>query len=75
MKYRYPVALKFVILPFALVLLLLSAGSATASGGVENSYHGQMGLGTGLGMLEKWCALPNFSFSEQGAHSLVSTPW
>ncbi len=36
------------------------------SGGIETSYHGQLGLGTGLGMLEKWCALPNFSFEEQG---------
>lgn len=33
---------------------------------IEHSYHGQLGLGTGRGMLEKWCALPNFSFEEQG---------
>lgn len=36
-----------------------------ASGGVEDSYHGQMGYGTGTGMLEKWCALPNFSYYQQ----------
>jgi hypothetical protein len=33
---------------------------------VANSYHGQLGAGTHLGMLEKWCALPNFSWSEDG---------
>jgi methanogenesis multiheme c-type cytochrome len=25
-----------------------------------------MGEGTGIGMLEKWCALPNFSFEDEG---------
>jgi len=33
---------------------------------VEQSYHGQLGIGTGLGMVEKWCALPMFKFSEEG---------
>jgi len=46
-------------------LAVLSAGPALA-GGVEDSYHGQLGHGSGTGMLEKWCALPNFSFGQQG---------
>ena len=33
---------------------------------VEQSYHGQLGYGTGLGMADKWCALPNFNFAEDG---------
>lgn len=33
--------------------------------GVEASYHGQLGRGEGVGMLEKWCALPNFSYPQQ----------
>jgi methanogenesis multiheme c-type cytochrome len=45
--------------------LCLSAGAAAAKG-VEDSYHGQLGHGTGSGMLEKWCALSNFSFDQQG---------
>ena len=59
-------AISFRALLVALTLSLLAAAPAAASGGVEDSYHGQMGFGTDTGMLEKWCALPNFSFSQQG---------
>ena len=55
----------FGALLFTLVVLPLSIASAMATGGVEDSYHGQMGYGTGMGMLEKWCALPNFSYYQQ----------
>lgn len=50
-------------------------GTEEGIGGVEDSYHGQLGIseaynddgwGNGLGMLEKWCALPNFNLEEQG---------
>ena len=52
---------------YTLVAILAPAALfAAGQGGIETSYHGQLGLGTGLGMLEKWCALPNFSFEEQG---------
>lgn len=47
-------------------LLLASPGWGQIPGGIEDSYHGQLGAGSGLGMLEKWCALPNFSFKQQG---------
>lgn len=33
---------------------------------VDNSYHAKLGIGTGLGMYEKWCALPNFNLKKQG---------
>lgn len=33
---------------------------------IEDSYHGQLGYGSGAGMLEKWCALANFSFEQEG---------
>ncbi|MEW5803049.1 MAG: hypothetical protein AB1847_13190 [bacterium] len=33
---------------------------------VEQSYHGQIGYGTGLGMVDKWCPLSYFKFSEEG---------
>ena len=56
----------------SLALLIYPAG-AHAKDVVESSYHGQLGKspalggwGNGLGMLEKWCALPNFSFEKQG---------
>lgn len=49
----------------ALIALPLTSVSAQESSGVEASYHGQLGYGTGLGMLEKWCALPNFSYYQQ----------
>lgn len=52
-----------------ITLLLAGPSGAQSLGGptsVERSYHGQLGEGTGLGMLEKWCALPNFSFEAQG---------
>jgi methanogenesis multiheme c-type cytochrome len=45
---------------------LCLAGGPAWAGGIEDSYHGQLGHGTGTGMLEKWCALPNFSFEQQG---------
>lgn len=47
-------------------LFVPAALPAAGSGGIEASYHGQLGRETGLGMLEKWCALPNFSFEQQG---------
>ena len=44
-----------------------------ADDSIQSSYHGQLGRspaiggwGNGLGMLEKWCALPNFSFEKDG---------
>ena len=37
----------------ALIALPLATVAAQETGGVEASYHGQMGYGTGLGMLEK----------------------
>jgi methanogenesis multiheme c-type cytochrome len=62
-----------------MILLMVSLASficphsAKAKDVVESSYHGQLGRspalggwGNGLGMLEKWCALPNFSFEKQG---------
>ncbi len=55
------------------LVLFLYLPSAHPSDVVERSYHGQLGRspalggwGNGLGMLEKWCALPNFSFEKQG---------
>ncbi len=66
MKLRYLSKFKFLALLIALVALQLSPGPATANpGGVEASYHGELGLGSHLGMLEKWCALPNFSFEQE----------
>lgn len=50
---------------FLTLAALPSNLSAAEPGGVEDSYHGQLGFGTGLGMLEKWCALPNFSYLQQ----------
>ncbi|MBT8055478.1 MAG: hypothetical protein KJO72_00945 [Gammaproteobacteria bacterium] len=50
----------------ALIVLPLAPVSATDAEQVGASYHGQLGIDTGLGMLEKWCALPNFSFDRQG---------
>ncbi len=57
---------------YASILALITLPLATASAlddqtnAVEASYHGQLGKDTGgLGMLEKWCALPNFSYSQQ----------
>jgi len=65
MKLRFSISSIFGALLIALVILPLSITSAVASGGVEDSYHGQLGYGTGTGMLEKWCALPNFSYYQQ----------
>jgi len=67
MKPRYFVSSIFLTLLFTLFVLPMAIGPAVAKvGGVEDSYHGQMGYGTGTGMLEKWCALPNFSYFQQG---------
>lgn len=61
-----------ILFVLSLVLLMYSP-CAHAKDVVESSYHGQLGRspalggwGNGLGMLEKWCALPNFSFEKQG---------
>lgn len=75
MKPKYFVNSIFGVFLFALVVLPLSIGSAVAAGGVESSYHGQLGYPTGTGMLEKWCALPNFSFDQQnGIEGWVAKP-
>lgn len=50
----------------AALVLTSAAAFAQPAPGIESSYHGQLGFGTGLGMLEKWCALPNFSYDQQG---------
>jgi methanogenesis multiheme c-type cytochrome len=64
------------VLRLVSVLLMLAIPmTAQTKGGIESSYHGQMGRGTGLGMLEKWEAMPNFSFEEQGGiYGWVSNP-
>jgi hypothetical protein len=56
-----------------LLALMVSPANTQAKDVVESSYHGQLGRspalggwGNGLGMMEKWCALPNFSFEKQG---------
>jgi methanogenesis multiheme c-type cytochrome len=61
-----------ILLMVSLVLFTFST-RAVAKDVVESSYHGQLGKspalggwGNGLGMLEKWCALPNFSLEKQG---------
>ena len=77
MKPKYSFKSIFGVLLFTLVVLPLSIGSAVAggAGGVESSYHGQLGYKTGEGMLEKWCALPNFSFGQQdGITGWVAKP-
>jgi len=75
MKPKYLFNSIFGVLLFTLVVLPLSIGSAVAAGGVESSYHGQLGYPTGEGMLEKWCALPNFSFDQQnGITGWVAKP-
>ena len=66
MKARYFFTPRLGASILALIALPLATLSAAQSGGAEASYHGQMGYQTGSGMLEKWCALPNFSFEEQG---------
>ena len=55
------------------LVFLIHLSAAEAMDTVERSYHGQLGKspalggwGNGLGMLEKWCALPNFSFEKEG---------
>lgn len=61
------------ILITLLLALLISPVNAQAKDVVESSYHGQLGrsptlggCGNGLGMLEKWCPITNFSFEKQG---------
>jgi methanogenesis multiheme c-type cytochrome len=65
-----PNAIFSIMLLFVFFVFLASANATDV---VESSYHGQLGRspalggwGNGLGMLEKWCALPNFSFEKQG---------
>jgi hypothetical protein len=68
MNTRRNVKLRLYASILALITLPLATLSAyeDVSGAVEASYHAQLGKDTGgLGMLEKWCALPNFSFSQQ----------
>ena len=48
-----------------LVLLALTCAGAKAQF-TEGSYHSELGQGTGTGMLERWNALYNFSFQQQG---------
>ncbi len=62
----------FIVLVLGIVFFVYT-WNAGAKDCVERSYHGQLGRspelggwGNGLGMLEKWCALPNFSFEKQG---------
>ncbi len=68
-------SLKNALMIFITLLLafLISPANTQAKDVVESSYHGQLGRspalggwGNGLGMLEKWCAIPNFSFEKQG---------
>jgi methanogenesis multiheme c-type cytochrome len=55
------------LLQSLLLVLCFSVPPITAADGIiEESYHGQMGMGTGTGMAEKWCALANFSFEQEG---------
>ena len=63
------------ILSALLVVSCIGVSYAAIGDTVNNSYHGQLGMskayndsgwGNGLGMLEKWCALPNFNLGEQG---------
>jgi methanogenesis multiheme c-type cytochrome len=51
-----------------LLLLAIVPMPATAVVGVNaaDSYHGQLGGSTATGMREKWSALYNFSFAQQG---------
>jgi hypothetical protein len=65
MKARRNIKVRLCASILALIALPLATVSAQDSGGVEASYHGQMGYGTGDGMLEKWCALPNFSYLQE----------
>ena len=39
---------------------------------LDASNHGHLGSGTGMGMYDKWCALPNFILAEEG-HSAWNT--
>jgi len=65
-----------IILMALLVVASIGVSYADIEDRVENSYHGQLGRiadegwGNGLGMLEKWCALPNFNLGEQGQSAL-----
>ena len=44
-----------------------AAGGEVVFGDIHDSYHGQMGKGSAHpGMLEKWCALPNFNYAVEG---------
>lgn len=48
-----------------IVLLALPCAEAKPQF-TKNSYHSELGRGTGAGMLERWSALNNFSFQQQG---------
>lgn len=61
------------ILLALLVVFFIGMSYADIGDTVEDSYHGQLGRSeayggwaNGLGMLEKWCALPNFNLEKQG---------
>ena len=62
------------IISALLVVSCIGVSYADIGDRVGASYHGQLGMssdynvsgwGNGLGMLEKWCALPNFNLAEQ----------
>jgi methanogenesis multiheme c-type cytochrome len=69
---KYLIHALMVVITLSLACMINPA-NVQAKDCVESSYHGQLGRspalggwGNGLGMLEKWCALPNFSFEKQG---------
>ena len=49
-----------------LLLMITPVSTAMAMDIEGEHYHGQLGRGTGTGMLEKWSPLYNFSFDQQG---------
>ena len=65
----------FLVVSIAVSGLLFCISTSTAETLEEyqteviNSYHGQLGKDTGLGMLEKWCSLPNFRYDLQGVET------
>jgi hypothetical protein len=61
----YASILALITLPLATVLAEDVWTLEDQTKAVEDSYHGRLGKGTGTGMLEKWCALPNFSYYQQ----------
>ena len=68
-------ALRPCLVTVILVMLPLAAVPAMGQG-IEDSYHAQLGRGTGTGMLEKWCALQNFSLEQQGCNDChIGADW